>query len=78
MIGQEIDAYQMVMVCCGRPGGAGRQVAVLWLSASYDWVVVICWEGSFPPWTAAAAAHRLVVVLELCSFVHYILYWDVG
>eukprot|EP00978_Attheya_sp_CCMP212_P028919 scaffold101105_cov72-Attheya_sp.AAC.1 len=48
---------------------------VLWLSASHDQVVVI-WEGSFPPWAAAAAARRLV--LELWSFVHSILYWDVG
>eukprot|EP00978_Attheya_sp_CCMP212_P005403 scaffold12086_cov49-Attheya_sp.AAC.3 len=35
------------------------QVAVLWLSASYDRVVVVVWEGSFPPWAAAAAARRL-------------------
>eukprot|EP00978_Attheya_sp_CCMP212_P035250 scaffold152144_cov63-Attheya_sp.AAC.1 len=40
-------------------------VAVLWLGASHERVVVVR-EGSFPPWAAAAAAHRLM------------LYWDVG
>eukprot|EP00978_Attheya_sp_CCMP212_P020034 scaffold56881_cov30-Attheya_sp.AAC.1 len=34
------------------------EVAILWLSASYDRVVVVR-EGSFPPWAAAAAARRL-------------------
>eukprot|EP00978_Attheya_sp_CCMP212_P038817 scaffold196249_cov47-Attheya_sp.AAC.1 len=40
--------------CCNRSSRTRSSVAVRWLSASYDRVVV--WEGSFPPRAAAAAA----------------------
>eukprot|EP00978_Attheya_sp_CCMP212_P000113 scaffold208_cov63-Attheya_sp.AAC.4 len=47
-----------------------RQVAVLWLSASHNWVVVV-WEGSFPPWAAAAAARRLQGSFAPCKGAWY-------
>eukprot|EP00978_Attheya_sp_CCMP212_P036774 scaffold169320_cov37-Attheya_sp.AAC.1 len=68
-----LEAHRTVPAGCGRPAGgaSGRVhmchygrlllvviVAVLWLSASHDPVVVVR-DGSFPPWAAAAAARRL-------------------